>query len=348
LERIDYHVQEIGIKKNYKNNHMTSMRAIAVQSIRYLLITLIVLLFSLSVTNANYTHYPNPDSSSIEGRWDITINMAGKEVPSWLEVRHSGLHTLVGDFVGSGGSARPISKVNFSGGKMSFSIPPQWETGNDVIVEGTLQGNSISGSILWPDGKNYSWTAVRAPSLRRTSPPVWEKPINLFNGTDLTGWHAMGENQWKADKRTLRSPKSGSNLVTNESFTDFMLHIEFRYDKGSNSGVYLRGRYELQIADSKGLEPLKDQLGAVYGFVSPSEMVAKEAGEWQSYDVTLVGRMITVIANGKTVICNQEIPGITGGAMNSKEGEPGPLLLQGDHGPIEYRNIVITPAKPQP
>jgi hypothetical protein len=101
----------------------------------------------------------------------------------------------------------------------------------------------------------------------------------------------------------------------------------------------------VQIADNKGSEPLKDYFGAVYGFLSPSEMVAKEAGEWQVYDITLIGRMVTVVANGKTVICNQEIPGITGGALDSKEGEPGPLLIQGDHGPVDLRNIILTPGK---
>ncbi|MDB5245961.1 MAG: hypothetical protein JWQ40_355 [Segetibacter sp.] len=324
---------------------MKSFSVIILRISRNLAQAVLFVFLGASSAQANEVGNENADSSTLEGRWDITINMQGKEIPSWLEVRHSGLHTLVGDFVGSSGSARPISKVNFSGGKMSFSIPPQWETGNDLSVEGTLQGNNLGGSILLPDGKTYNWTGVRAPSLRRQGEPAWGKPVKLFSGTDLKGWHAMGENQWKAENGILRSPKSGSNLVTDERFTDFKLHIEFRYDKGSNSGVYLRGRYELQIADSKGLEPLKDQLGAVYGFVSPSEMVAKEAGEWQSYDVTLIGRMITVVANGKTVVCNQEIPGITGGALDSKEGEPGPLLLQGDHGPIEFRNIVLTPAK---
>jgi hypothetical protein len=309
------------------------------------LLTAIALLFAVSTTTANNFHFDYADSSSIEGRWDITINMAGKEVPSWLEVRHSGLHTLIGEFVGASGSSRPISKVNYSTGKMSFTIPPQWEEGTDVTVEGVLQGNSFTGSIVLPDGKTYSWTAVRAPSLRRNATPAWGKPVRLFSGTDLKGWRALGENQWKAEDGILKSPKSGSNLVTDESFTDFKLHIEFRYQKGSNSGVYLRGRYEVQISDSKGLEPSKGDLGAVYGFIKPNEMVAKEPGEWQSYDITLVGRMVTVVANGKMIICNQEIPGITGGAINSKESEPGPLLLQGDHGPIEYQNIVITPAQ---
>jgi hypothetical protein len=143
----------------------------------------------------------------------------------------------------------------------------------------------------------------------------------------------------------MKSPHSGSNLVTNKTFKDFKLHIEFRYPAESNSGVYIRGRYEVQVIDSKGLEPSNVLLGGVYGFLTPSEMVARAPGEWQSFDITLVGRMVTIIANGKMIICNQAIPGITGGAIDSHEGEAGPILLQGDHGAIDYRNIIITPAK---
>ena len=164
---------------------------------------------------------------------------------------------LVGQFVGIGGSARPISRVNFKDGKISFSIPPQWEPEDkDLSVEGTLDGDNLSGSMTFSNGKMYNWTGVKAPALRRTSEPSW-KPIHLFNGTSLEGWHAMGENQWKVEAGIMRSPKSGSNFVTDKTFTDFKLHIEFRYPKGSNSGVYLRGRYEVQVIDSKGSEPFK-------------------------------------------------------------------------------------------
>ena len=131
--------------------------------------------------------------------------------------------------------------------------------------------------------------------------------------------------------------------MSDEKFMDFKLHIEFRYPEGSNSGVYLRGRYEVQVTDSKGKEPSDIEFSGVYGFLTPNEMAAKSAGEWQSYDITLIGRRVTVTANGVTVINDQNIPGITGGALNSKEGEPGPFMIQGDHGPIEYRNIVVTP-----
>jgi 3-keto-disaccharide hydrolase len=109
--------------------------------------------------------------------------------------------------------------------------------------------------------------------------------------------------------------------------------------------VYLRGRYEVQIEDDERHQTSNHTIGAIYGFLPPSEMASKTAGEWQSYDITLVGRMVTVVLNGKTVICDREIPGITGGALDSNEGEPGPLYMQGDHGAIDYRNIILTPAK---
>ena len=306
----------------------------------------IFLLMAASVSRANDKFFVPADPGSIIGRWDITMVMGSRELPSWLEVELSGVKTLVGRYVGTGGSARPISKVNFSDGKMNFSIPPQWDRiDNDLVFEATLQSDSLTGTMTGLDGKIYNWVGHRAPSLRRSKPAVWGKPVQLFNGKDMKGWHALGTNQWIVENGVLRSPHSGANLATDQVFTDFKLHIEFRYPAESNSGVYLRGRYEVQVEDSKGMEPNSHHFGGVYGFLPPSEMMAKAPGEWQSYDITLVGRMVTVVANGKTVISNQEIPGITGGALNSKEGEPGPLYIQGDHGPVEYRNIIITPAK---
>jgi len=230
---------------------------------------------------------------------------------------------------------------------MSFSIPPQWESQDrNLDVEGSIQGDSLVGTMVTPAGETYHWVGVRAPALKRRGEPVWGKPITLFNGKDLTGWHATGVNQWVAEDGILRSPHHGSNIVTDQKFTDFKLHIEFRYPKGSNSGVYLRGRYEVQIEDEAGgVEPPNDVISGVYGFLAPTEQVSKGPDVWQTYDITLVGRLVTIVFNGKTVICNAEIPGITGGALDSHEGEPGPIYLQGDHRVIEYRNIVLTPAK---
>jgi hypothetical protein len=288
------------------------------------------------------------DTAKLLGRWDLTVHAPGKDFPSWLEVHTSGARFMVGRFVGGGGSARPVSRVNLVNGKMSFSIPPQWESeDNDLRVEGSFQGDSLVGTMVVPNGATYNWVGRRAPSMMRTGEPGWGKPIVLFDGKDLNGWHTKGTNQWVADDGVLRSPHSGANIVTDQKFTDFKLHIEFRYPKGSNSGVYLRGRYEVQIEDAEGTEPPNDVISAVYGFLPPLEQATKGPGEWQTYDITLVGRVVTIVFNGKTVIAKSEIPGITGGALDSNEGEPGPIYLQGDHGPIEYRNIVLTPLASQ-
>lgn len=281
------------------------------------------------------------------GAWDIKVSENGVDKPSWLEVELSGFKTLVGRFVSTGGSARPISKVNFDNGKFSFSIPPQWEKEDrDLTLEGAVTDAGISGTIHTSDGQSYSFTGVKAPDLKRTAAPTWGKPVKLFNGKDLTGWKALGQNQWIVKDGVLTSPHSGANLISEQKFTDFKLHVEFRYQAGSNSGVYLRGRYETQIIDNPKTDPPSSHLfGGVYGFLVPNDMVVLGPGQWQTFDITLVGRLVTVVANGKTIICNAAIPGITGGALDSNEGEPGPVYFQGDHGPIELRNIVITPAK---
>ena len=133
--------------------------------------------------------------------------------------------------------------------------------------------------------------------------------------------------------RVLSNAKAGANLQTRQTFTDFKLHLEFRYPKDANSGVYLRGRYEVQIADTAGLEPASDHLGAIYGFLPPNEDAARKAGEWQAFDITLVGRLVTVVLNGKTIIAAQEIPGPTGGALDSDEAAPGPCCCRATTGP---------------
>ncbi|KAF2511447.1 DUF1080 domain-containing protein [Flavobacterium zhairuonense] len=307
-----------------------------------LIFSLFLTLFASQISNNLYA----VEKDTLKGFWDITIDVEGKPAPAWLEIRRSGPKTLVGQFMCVVGSARPIAEIHVQDRKFSFSIPPQWEKGSNALrVEGEIEGEKIFGTLQTVDGKTQTWTGVRAPELRRTTSSVWDKPIHLLNGNSMKEWHTEGISQWILENGILRSPKSGVNLVTNEKFNDFKLHIEFRIPKHSNSGVYLRGRYEVQVTDGKGMEPALDQMGAIYGLLVPNEMVAKEAGEWNTYDITLIGRMVTLVANGKTVISNQNIPGITGGAIDSNESEPGPIFLQGDHGPVEYRNIVITPAK---
>ena len=286
-------------------------------------------------------------ATPLEGRWDITIDTPDGPRPAWLEVRHSGTRALVGQFMSIAGSARPIAKVYFDNGSFRFSIPPQWDQASgDLSVEGRVDGDGMSGSLTLPDGSTHPWTGKRAPTLRRDKPVVWGAPVRVFNGRDLSGWKAIqGKNNWVVANGVLRNTAGGANLQTERTFNDFKLHIEVRFPKGGNSGVYLRGRYEVQVEDSPGPEPAIDGLGAVYGLLTPNQFVSKGPDTWHAYDITLVGRTVTIAVNGTPVIIQQVIPGITGGALDSDEGTPGPIFLQGDHGPVEYRNVVITPAR---
>jgi len=309
-----------------------------------------LLAFSLvcgSVTSAACAAAADVTGEALAGRWDIDIHTPGGDQPSWLEVRRSGSQALVGQFVGVVGSARPISRVAFENGALRFSLPAQWEKGDgDLSFDGKLQGDRLVGTAKYPDGKRLDWSARRAPALKRsTGEPEWGEPVRLFNGTDLSGWRALqGSSSWKVVDGELRAAGGGANLATERVFEDFKLHVELRLPKGSNSGVYLRGRYEVQVADVAG-EPASDTLGAIYGFLAPSEETSLGGDAWQSLDVTLIGRRVTVVVNGKTVVCDREIPGITGGALDSDEGAPGPIMLQGDHGPVAFRNLVLTPAR---
>lgn len=297
--------------------------------------------------------------SPLIGRWDLTIHMTDDQVqhlglfrhglmnsngfPGWLEVKLSGLKTLVGYYVGYEGSARPIAEVKYSADKDKyyFTIPPQWMNIDDIYFEFSLKDDKLSGYQML-DGNKLEWTGVRAPSLDRKEPPIWGNPVNLITET-MDKWIIPENCKFQMIDGVMVNTESGGNLVSIQKFNDFKLHVEFRYPAGSNSGIYLRGRHELQIEDSKGrTDPVS--LGAIYGFIAPAVNAAKKPGEWQTYDVTLVGRHVTVLLNGIEVISNRPIPGITGGSLDSNEGEPGPFQVQGDHGPVEFRKFVVTPS----
>src|SRR5206468_420478 len=203
----------------------------------------------------------------------------------------------------------------------------------------------LRGATTDEKGRPLSWTGRRAPSLQRARPPAWGEPIQLFNGKDQSGWKprsTSAKNGWEVRDGMLVNAAPGNDLVTDRYFTDFKLHAEFRYPRGSNSGIYLRGRYEVQIEDNYGDEPDSHKIGGVYGFLTPSVNAAKRPGEWQTLDIMLVGRVLTIVFNGERIIDRQTIPGITGGALDSDEGSPGPIMLQGDHGPIDFRRLTLT------
>jgi len=297
--------------------------------------------------------------SPLIGSWDLTITMdedqlenlgifrhglmASDGFPGWLKVKLSGFSTLVGYYVGYEGSARPIAEVHYDADKdkYHFTIPPQWMDIDDIYFEFTLKDDKLSG-YKELDGNKLKFTGVRAPSLRREAPPIWGNPINLLT-ENMDRWIIPDNNKFVMEDGVMVNKEKGGNLVTNQKFDDFKLSVEFRYPAGSNSGIYLRGRYELQIEDSKGRAD-DVSIGGIYGFIAPTVNAAKGPDEWQTFEITLVGRHVTVVHNGIEVVANRPIPGITGGSLDSNEGMPGPIIIQGDHGPVEFRKFTITPA----
>ena len=288
-------------------------------------------------------------AQSFLGRWDLTLKTPSREYPSWLEItQESG--QLKALLVSRWGHARPLPKIEISHGQITFVSPKDEEDRkDDMVFVGTLSGQKLSGTTSGQDGTPWRWTGERAPDLKIRVEPTWGKPTSLFNGKDLSGWRPSDPNAtatWKVENGTLLSPGHGPDLITDAKFEDFKLHVEFNCSPKSNSGVYLRGRYEVQIEDDPVPEGPTMRTGSVYGFLAASPEQPRRPGEWQTYDITLVGRVVTVVQNGQTIIDKQEIPGITGGALDSHEGLPGPIYLQGsEDGHVAFRNITITPSK---
>jgi hypothetical protein len=284
------------------------------------------------------------------GRWDVAIHTPGHDYGSWLEIT-SDAGQLQGLIVSRWGHAHPVLNLRVEDGVITFSSPKDEEAmPQDMVFHAKLVNGKLSGETTGPNNAPWTWTGERAPSLKRTAMPHWGKPIPLFNGVDTQGWTFLqpaDASNWSVKDHVLTTARRGSDLVTTRKFRDFKLHVEFNCATRCNSGVYLRGRYEVQVAETSGTgTPSNRRAAAIYGYLAPSPEVVITPGTWQTYDVTLVGRTVTVASNGKTVIDQQEIPGVTGGALDSNEGEPGPIYLQGseDAGATSYRNIVITPA----
>jgi hypothetical protein len=170
--------------------------------------------------------------------------------------------------------------------------------------------------------------------------------INLFNGKDLTGWRlrqADGRNGWEVENGVYINTPPSTDIRTDAEYYDFQLHVEFNVAAGSNSGVYMRDRYEIQIFDSSGKPPVNNGCGALYGRVAPSVNTSKPAGEWQTFDITFIGKRLVVIHNGVKVLDLADVGPMGTGASSNRPDGPGPLRLQGDHGAVSFRNIRIRP-----
>jgi hypothetical protein len=270
-------------------------------------------------------------ASPFSGRWDLTIVTPSGTYPSWMEFADEAGTPAV-RVVGRTGSVHTVSNAKVDGARLTFDDGGPWQI--------TVQDRKLSGKT--PGGE---LEGAPAPRLAPLATKAWSDPFLLFDGRDLNGWEPdhPAQNHWVAQQGELRNTQSGSNIRTTRKFGDFKLHIEYNCPPGGNSGVYLRGRYEVQVEyEPAGKNDAFHSMGSIYGFIPPRAEVHPRPAEWESYDVTLMGRTVTVIRDGVLIIDDAEIPGITGGALDSRESEPGPIYLQGDHtGGLRYRNISI-------
>ncbi|MBW8017170.1 MAG: DUF1080 domain-containing protein [Planctomycetes bacterium] len=305
------------------------------------------------------------------GRWALTIPGGGA---GWLSIEDKGRY-FDGAVLWGGGSVVPLDSVYFDGETLNVTRVRKVERKNKAgkvvrtqnfteTITATVSGDTMKLTRIAPkrNGKGASRETFTGKRIK----PLGAKPdlskakrgkaVKLFNGKDLKGWKLI---DWSKNRKNGWSVKNGvltnnpvqpegrhiryGNLRTVAEFEDFNIKLEVKVGKGNNSGVYLRGIYEVQVTDSFGKGLDSHNMAAVYSRIAPVISAEKPAGKWQTLDITLLERHITVILNGKTVIDNQPLPGCTGGALWSDESRPGPIYLQGDHTGINYRNIVLTP-----
>jgi len=303
------------------------------------------------------------------GRWDLTVIVGNMKYASWLEVTENA-GKLEARAQQRTGNVAPVAAVQSEGQRLLVTVLPAGARPELVwdLTEkgGKLSGVSKQGDVTW------QIAGVHAPALKRAAPAAWGAPEPLFNGKDLTGWQAINNtpdaadshffNHWTVKNGELTNEARGSNLRTTKTFNDFKIHVEYNCPPEENSGIYLRGRYEAQVGPPPRQAPPSGQpiapqkgrgggrgyrnpygsVGSIYGMLGPASPPPFNP-EWQVYDITLVGRLVTVVFNGVTTVDNEEIAGVTGGAIDSHEAEPGPIYLQGDHhGGIRYRSITIS------
>ena len=329
------------------------------------------LLLGMFVIQAYHVNGQEYSADQFLGVWALDLDYESSNA-GWMEIRQEDGY-LDASVLWQGGSVTPVEFVYTAENHLMITrvVREKDESGEPVRehrqlfrYDLTKEGNDkVSGRGFIPNVNGLgvevvSFTGKRIPPV----PPApdlgnlkFGKKVKLLNGKDLSGWELLepkSVNGWKVtDGVLVNDPvqKEGEehihygNLRTTETFEDFNLKVEVNVPKGSNSGVYLRGIYEVQVMDSYGNPLDSHNMGALYSRIVPLVAAEKPAGEWQEMDITLCKRHLTVILNGKKIIDNQPIKGVTGGAMTSDEFIPGPIYLQGDHGKVSYRNIVLTP-----
>jgi hypothetical protein len=289
------------------------------------------------------------------GRWDITAHTTPRPRAYWLELTGAGSANPSGWFVSAySGDRNKIDTIEIKNGELMFSFkPPMGRDGKQPRIpvwRARLSGAKLEGTF-GNEGQTTPrtpFTGVRAPVIADKDDGSWKEgtPIQLFNGKNLAGWLPLNpstEMKWSVQDGILRNAPPTTDIISEQKFWNFALHVDFRIVERSNSGIGLRGRYEIQILEDYGKEPNTHGAAALYSRVAPRVNASKKPGEWQSYDIRLIGRTLTVVHNGIKVLDKVEVEGLTAVANNADEAEPGPFIVQGDHTNVEIKSFVVTP-----
>lgn len=306
----------------------------------------------LAVLGASVCGSPEFDVSRFDGN-SVLENDAG---PMALEISGAGTSNRTGSIVGAvGGRKQPFLDSSVEKGRLTFRVAREFDDGRVVgsTTVAWFEWDQFRGEATREDrdGKR-TWTGRPMEVVADTDDGGWVErdPVALFNGSNLTGWRTeapgrLGE--WTVENGVLRSAGEAEALISDRRFWNFQLQVKYRVPEGGNGGVALRGRYEVQILDDYGHEATIHGNGAIYSRIAPSSLASKPPSEWQTFDIRLIGRVVSIELNGVQIIDRQVIQGLTDMAIAGNESEPGPIVLQRNHGPIEFRRIVaIPPVRP--
>jgi hypothetical protein len=286
------------------------------------------------------------DGNPFVGRWNLSGTGDAADRIYWLEIKEDG-GKLSGMFLNRGGSPMPVQTIRIENGELIFQ-PAGRPDRPAPEFRAKLDGDKLVGTIVGGD-RPVQWVGVRPAKWAPTNANgrhTFAAPVELFDGKTLDGWIGQRRNQplgWSVVDGVMTNEEKANNLVSTERFKDFKIRAEYKLAPGSNSGIYLRGRYELQVLDDHGKPPEEHGHMAIYAWTRPAVNASLPAGEWQTMEATIVRNRVSVTLNGKTVHDNAEIQAITGGALDADELAPGPIMVQGDHAKVWFRELTVTP-----
>ena len=304
---------------------------------RHVLIAAFLAMLSMSIS---------ADQKALLGRWNLTGTPPNSDHVYWLEVKdESG--KLSAMFLNRGGSPVRIDDVRMEGDELVLQMQGRGNTPGPRIRL-RAGGAGVAGTVA--SGSNtVNVTGVRPPRWEHANANgnhTYGTPVALFDGRSLDAFGVQNKSQpmgWSIEDGVMTNVEHGNNLVSKEKFKDFKIQAEYKLGPQSNSGIYLRGRYELQVLDDYGKPVEAHGHMAIYAWKAPRVNASKPPGEWQTMEAVIVGNRVTVTLNGQRVHDNAPLEAITGGALDANESEPGPIMIQGDHERVWFRKVTVTP-----